>query len=73
MFRLGSSLFVAALCFAGTNAMAQSAAKPTDPQIAHIAYTAGQIDIDAADQALKKTPTRLSKHSPTRRSGITVQ
>ena len=22
-------------------------AKPTDPQIAHIAYTAGQIDIEA--------------------------
>jgi putative membrane protein len=28
-------------------------AKPTDPQIAHIAYTAGQLDIDAAQQALK--------------------
>ena len=27
--------------------------KPTDPQIAHIAYTAGQIDIEAAKQALK--------------------
>ncbi|TLX10854.1 DUF4142 domain-containing protein [Rhizobium sp. MHM7A] len=30
-------------------------AKPTDPQIAHIAYTAGQIDITAAEQALKKS------------------
>lgn len=30
-------------------------AKLTDPQIAHIAYTAGQIDVDAAKQALKKT------------------
>lgn len=29
--------------------------KPTDPQIAHIAYTAGQIDIAAAEQALKKS------------------
>lgn len=28
--------------------------KPTDPQIAHIAYTAGQLDIAAAEQALKK-------------------
>jgi putative membrane protein len=37
MFRLGSSLFIAALCFGGTSAMAQSAATPTDPQIAHIA------------------------------------
>jgi len=28
------------------------AQKPTDPQIAHIAYTAGQLDIAAAKQAL---------------------
>jgi putative membrane protein len=28
---------------------------PTDPQIAHIAYTAGQLDIAAAEQALKKS------------------
>jgi putative membrane protein len=48
MFRLGSSLFIIALCFAGTSAMAQSTATLTDPQIAHIAYTAGQIDIAAA-------------------------
>ena len=27
--------------------------KPTDPQIAHIAYTAGNIDIENAQQALK--------------------
>jgi putative membrane protein len=32
-----------------------AAATPTDPQIAHIAYTAGAIDIAAAEQALKKT------------------
>lgn len=35
-------------------AMAQNAG-PTDPQIAHIAYTAGQLDIDAAKQALQKS------------------
>jgi putative membrane protein len=29
------------------------AANPTDPQIAHIAYTAGNLDIAAAKQALK--------------------
>ena len=40
------SLF-AALCFASSAAVAQ----PTDPQIAHIAYTAGQIDIKAAELA----------------------
>jgi putative membrane protein len=38
----------------GTAAMAADA-KPTDPQIAHIAYTAGQIDVTAAEQALKKS------------------
>src|SRR5579862_65668 len=31
------------------------AAGPTDPQIAHIAYTAGVIDIAAAKQALAKS------------------
>lgn len=35
-------------------AWAQSA-KPTDPQIAHIAYTAGTIDIANAQLALKKS------------------
>lgn len=30
-------------------------AKLTDPQIAHIAYTAGEIDIKTAQQALKKS------------------
>jgi putative membrane protein len=33
---------------------AWGAAKPNDAQIAHIAYTAGQIDITAANQALAK-------------------
>ena len=37
----------------GHAAIAQ-AAKPTDPQIAHIAYTAGVIDIAAAKQAVTK-------------------
>jgi putative membrane protein len=46
--------FVAALALAPAIALAQ-AAKPTDAQIAHIAYTAGQIDIDAAKLALKKS------------------
>jgi putative membrane protein len=46
-----------ALFIAGAAALAISApvlaAGPTDPQIAHIAYTAGNIDIAAAKQALK--------------------
>jgi putative membrane protein len=32
-----------------------AAEKPTDPQIAHIAYTAGDLDIKAAQQALEKS------------------
>lgn len=40
---------------ASGSAQSQTAAAPTDPQIAHIAYTAGQIDIEAGQQALKKS------------------
>lgn len=54
--RLGA--VVAALSLLSGAAWAQPAAKPTDPQIAHIAYTAGQIDIEAAQQALKKTKNK---------------
>ena len=32
--------------------------KPTDPQIAHIAYTAGKIDVVAAKQALAKSKNK---------------
>jgi putative membrane protein len=48
----------AAVCFAAASAMAQSTGKPTDPQIADIAYTAGQIDIEQAIDALKKTQNK---------------
>jgi putative membrane protein len=48
---------LAALVLASGVAAAQSA-KPTDPQIAHIAYTAGQIDIQAAQLALKKSKNK---------------
>ena len=41
-----------------TGAASAQGAKPTDPQIAHIAYTAGQIDIDAAKQALAKSKNK---------------
>jgi len=44
----------AALCVFTANAQADTP-KPTDPQIAHIAYTAGDIDIKNAELALKKT------------------
>ena len=52
MFR-SISAAVAVLCVSSVTAFAQGGAKPTDPQIAHIAYTAGQLDIAAAQQALK--------------------
>ena len=46
--------FVAAAALAGAGA-AIAADGPTDPQIAHIAYTAGNIDVAAAKQALAKS------------------
>jgi putative membrane protein len=36
-------------------AVAEKAAAPNDAQIAHIAYTAGQLDVDAGKQALVKS------------------
>jgi putative membrane protein len=50
-FRLSAA--IAALSLLTGAAMAQGA-KPTDPQIAYIAYTAGVIDIAAAKQAITK-------------------
>src|SRR5438128_8573706 len=47
------SAAIAALSILGSPALAQGA-KPTDPQIAHIAYTAGGIDIADANQAIEK-------------------
>ncbi len=53
------SITLAATLFILSGAMgAQAADKPTDPQIAHIAYTAGQIDIDAAKLALSKSKSK---------------
>lgn len=42
----------------GLAAPAAAASGPTDPQIAHIAYTAGNIDIAAAKQALARSHNR---------------
>jgi len=52
------SAAIAAICLLGGTAFAQGTAKLTDPQIAHIAYTAGQLDIAAAKQALKKSKNK---------------
>jgi putative membrane protein len=54
------SAAVAAVALLSSPALAQGA-KPTDPQIAHIAYTAGVIDINAAKQALEKSKSKEVK------------
>ena len=51
------SAAIAALSLVSAAALAQGA-KPTDPQIAHIAYTAGLIDIAAAKQAQSKASNK---------------
>jgi putative membrane protein len=49
----------AAVCMLSGGALAQgAAAKLTDPQIAHIAYAAGQLDIEGAKQALSKSTNK---------------
>ena len=54
------SAALAAAALLSSPALAQDA-KLSDPQIAHIAYTAGVIDINAANQALKKASNRQVK------------
>ena len=53
--RLSAAIAAISLALSGA-ALAQS--KPTDPQIAHIAYTAGVIDIAAAKQAVAKASNK---------------
>jgi predicted outer membrane protein len=55
---------LAALFLIGVSGTAMAADKPTDPQIAHIAYTAGEIDIKAANLAVKKSKNKESWRSP---------
>src|SRR5215211_8403849 len=59
LFRTSS--MIAVVCAAvAVPALAQTAT-PTDPQIAHIAYTAGVLDIEAAKQALSKARNKEVK------------
>jgi putative membrane protein len=46
---------LSALFAFGVTGAVLAAGAPTDPQIAHIAYTAGLIDIAAAEQAIAKS------------------
>ena len=56
-FRMSAA--IAAICMVSSAALAQGA-EPTDPQIAHIAYTAGQLDIEGAKQALSKSKNKYN-------------
>jgi putative membrane protein len=51
-----ATAFAALLLISG--AASAQGAKPNDAQIAHIAYTAGVIDVKAAEQALKKSKNK---------------
>ncbi|QPC93812.1 DUF4142 domain-containing protein [Mesorhizobium sp. INR15] len=53
-----STATLAALFLFGAASQVQAADKPTDPEIAHIAYTAGVLDVEAAKQALKKSKNK---------------
>jgi len=55
MFRIRYWLFIVVMCIAGTSVTAQNTASLTDSQIAHILYTAWQVDIAAANLALKNS------------------
>jgi len=57
MHRNLTAALIAASLLGCAPAFAQGA-KPNDAQIAHIAYTAGEIDIKAAQLALKKSTNR---------------
>lgn len=53
---LAGAASLAAMIAASANCY--GADKPTDPQIAHIAYTAGDIDIKTAELALQKSKSK---------------
>lgn len=50
-----NTILAAMLALGMTGAVVAQDAALTDPQVAHIAYTAGQLDIAAAEQALTKS------------------
>ena len=56
--RTSTSCSLAAAMMLLASTAVYAADKPSDPQIAHIAYTAGDLDIKAAEQALKKSKNK---------------
>ena len=61
MFRIGYWLFIVVMCFAGTSVTAQNTASLNDSQIAHVFFTAGQVDIAAANLALDRKAELFEK------------
>jgi putative membrane protein len=57
MNKIAALLAGFALAFSSST-FAADAPKPTDPQIAHIAYTAGLLDIEAGKQAVDKAQNK---------------
>ena len=55
MRRLLGVIAAGLILLSAGSSLADPAAKPTDPQIAHIAYTAGLVDVEAGELALKKS------------------
>ncbi len=55
MFKTFATLGASALLMLSSAAWSHDDAHPTDAEIAHIAYTAGQIDVDAGKLALTKS------------------
>jgi putative membrane protein len=49
---------IAALALLGAVPLAQAADAPSDPQIAHIAYTAGALDVEAGKLAVSKSKNK---------------
>ena len=55
MFRTTALAFASAALLAATPLLTHDGPHPTDAEIAHIAYTAGQLDVAAGKQALAKS------------------
>ncbi|WP_192385877.1 DUF4142 domain-containing protein [Mesorhizobium silamurunense] len=61
---------LAAFLLVSAAPLAEAAEKPTDPQIAHIAYTAGTLDIEAAKLAIKKSKTKEVDHEAVNKQAL---
>jgi putative membrane protein len=57
MKKIGFACIAAAALFVATQS-ARAAEGPTDPQIAHIAYTAGAVDVSYAEIALQRSKNK---------------